>query len=80
MENVHSTDHGRLVHEWEIVNSPGNASNLGSDLDEDLVDDGSEVLSLGNGVAKHDLGRYWEFRQQESLDVIVERSLSFLTG
>ena len=63
MENVHSTDHGGLVHEWEVVNSPGDSSDLGSDLDENLVDDGPEVLSLGDGVAQHDLGRDREFGQ-----------------
>ena len=40
MEHVHATHHGRLIHEWKLVNCPGDTSDLSINLDEDLVNNG----------------------------------------
>lgn len=77
MENVHPANHGRFVHKRKVVYCPRNASNLCIDLDQDLVDDRPQILTLGDGVAEDNLGWDWEFRQEESLDVIIEGVLSF---
>ena len=76
MEHVHAANHSWLVHEGEIGHGPRDATNLGVDLDEDLVDNGAQVLALCDGVAQHDLGGHSEFGQKESLDVIVEGILA----
>ena len=76
MEDVHAANHSWLVHEGEICNGPRDATNLGVDLDEDLVDDGAQVLAFGDGVAQHDLGGHSEFSQKEPLDVIVQGILA----
>ena len=76
MEHVHTTDHGRLVHEWQVVNSPRNTSQFCTHLNEDLADDRSEVLSSGDRLGKDHLRWNWIFCKEESLDVIVKLTLS----
>lgn len=77
--DIHAADHRGLVsHERESINSPWDATNLGVDLDEDLRDDGAHVLALGDSSSENDLGRNRHFREEESLDVIVESALAFL--
>ena len=78
MEHIHPAHHSWLVHEWEVVHSPGNTTNLGVDLNENLVDNRSEVLAFCDGVAQHDLRGDWELSQEESLNVIVQLTLAFL--
>jgi len=55
MEHIHTTDHGGLVHEWQVIDSPRNSSELGIDLDGDLCDNGSQVLSFGDSISQDDL-------------------------
>jgi len=55
VEDIHATNHSGFVHVGKFINSPRDATNLGCDLDEDLVDDGAKVLTLGNSVAEHNL-------------------------
>jgi len=76
VEDVHAANHSWLVHEGEISNGPRDASDLGIDLDEDLVHDGAQVLALSDGVAQNNLGGNRKFGQKESLDVIVQCVLS----
>lgn len=57
VEHVESANHGWLVHEWQLVDSPRDASKLGAHLDQDLGNDGAEVLASGNGVAEDHLRR-----------------------
>ena len=80
MEHVHPANHGWLIHEWKCINCPRNATNLGIDLDQDLVHDRPQIFALRNGVAQDNLRRNWELLKQESLDVIVEGVLAFGTG
>ncbi len=79
MEHVHTAHHGWLVHEWQVVNRPGNTTDLCVDLNEDLVDDRPQVLALRDGIAQHDLGWNGELSQEESLNVIVKWILPLLT-
>lgn len=76
MEHVHTTDHGRLVHVRQVVDSPRNSSQLCTHLNEDLADDRSEVLSSGDRLGKDHLRWNWIFSEEESLDVVVELTLA----
>lgn len=76
MEDVHAANHSWLVHEGQIGHCPRDATNLGVDLDEDLVDNGAQVLTLCDGIAQHNLGGHSEFSQKEPLDVIVQGILA----
>ena len=76
MEDVHAANHSWLVHEGQIGHGPRDATNLGVDLDEDLVDNGAQILALCNSVAQHNLGGHSEFSQKEPLDVIVQGILA----
>ena len=79
MEHVHSAHHSRLIHKWQVVDCPRNTTDLGVDLNEDLVDDRPQVFALRDGIAKHDLGWNGELSQEESLDVIIEAVLPLLS-
>lgn len=76
MEHVHTADHGRLVHVWQVVDSPRNTSQLRTHLNEDLADDRSEVLSSGDRLGKDHLRWNWILSKEESLDVVVELTLA----
>jgi len=77
MEHIQSADHRWLVHERQVVDGPWNSSKLCTHLDENLGDDTSQVLSSGDGLSKDDLGWDGVLSQEESLDVIVQSTLSF---
>lgn len=79
MENVHSTNHCWFVHEGEVVYDPRDSADLSADLDENFVDNGSDVLATRNGVTKDDLGRNWAFCKEKPLDVVVEGTFAFLS-
>lgn len=55
MEDINTADHGRLVKVWQIRDSPWLTTHLGANLNEDLVADGSDILTPGDGVAQHHL-------------------------
>ena len=55
MEHVETANHGRFVHEWELVDCPWNTTELGIHLDEYLGDDGSEVLASGDCAREDNL-------------------------
>lgn len=77
MEDVHAAHHCGLFHERQVVDCPGNTTDLGVDLDQDLVHDRSQVLAFGDGIAQHDLGRNGKLGQEESLDVIIQSIFAF---
>lgn len=80
VEHIQSADHRRLVHERQVVDGPRDSSQLGAHLDEDLRDDAPQVLSSRDGLGEDDLGWDWVLCQEEPLDVIVQRALSFGSG
>ena len=79
MEHIHPTNHGWFRHKRQTVDGPRNASNFGVHLDQHLADDRAEILTLGDCTYKNHLGRDGELGEEELLDVIVERALTFLT-
>lgn len=76
MEDVQAADHRWLVHVWQVVDRPRDTSQLGIHLDENLRNDGSQVLSPLNGLSKDHLGRNRVLSQEEPLDVIVQRAFT----
>jgi hypothetical protein len=78
VEDIHAADHSRLVHQRKSINSPRYSTNLSIDLDEYLVDNGSQVLTLGDGVGKNCLTGNRTFRQEQPLDFIIDRRLVLL--
>jgi len=55
VEHIQTADHCRLVHEWQILDSPRNTSELGVHLNHDLRNDGSQVLTFRNSISQDDL-------------------------
>ena len=80
VENVHATNHRRLIHERQLVHGPGDATELSIHLDQHLGDDRSQILASLDGGRQDDLGRDWILGQEELLDVIVQVGLAFLAG
>lgn len=80
MEHVHTTDHGWLIHEGEIVNSPRSATDLGVHLNQHFGDNGSQVLAFLDGAYKNDLGGNGELFEQIALDIVIKGALAFLAG
>lgn len=80
MENVHTADHGSLVHEWKCIHSPWDTSNLGVHLNQNFTDDGSQVLSSLDGRSKNDLRWHRNLTEQESLHIIVKLASCLRTG
>lgn len=76
MEDVQAADHRWLVHVWQVVDRPRDTSQLGIHLDQNLRNDGSQVLSPLNGLSKDHLGRNRVLGQEEPLDVIVQRAFT----
>ena len=46
MVYVETTNHRALVHIGHIVDNPGDASDLGTDLCDELADDNPQVLAV----------------------------------
>ena len=78
MEHVHSADHCRSTHQGQIVNSPGNTSDLGINLDQDLVHNWPQIFALLDGPGQYCLAGHRDISQEEFLDVIIERTSSLL--
>lgn len=78
MENIHTANHSWVIHERQVVHSPGYAAKLGIHLDEHLRDDRSQILAFLNGRRENYLGGNRILGQEEPLDVIVQHALSFL--
>lgn len=79
MEHVKAANHGWFVHERKLIDSPWDSTKLGIHLDENLGDDGAEILTSRNGTCENNLGRNRVLSQEEALDVVVESVLTFCT-
>jgi hypothetical protein len=71
VEDIHSADHCWLAHQWKGIYCPGDPTNLSIDLDEDFVDDGSQILASLDSAGQDYLGGDSKLGQEESLDFIV---------
>ena len=79
MENIHSTNHSWLRHEWQTVNCPRNASDFCVHLDEDFADDRAKILAFLDCAYENYLRWDGEFCKKELFDIVVERAFAFLT-
>jgi hypothetical protein len=80
VEHVNAADHGRLVEVREVGYSPWLTAHLGTNLNEDLVADGADILAAGDRITQHYLGRDRQVFEEKALQVIVEGGLAFGSG
>jgi hypothetical protein len=71
MEDVKPANHRLLVAVGQIVDYPGNATNLGTDLRKDLADDGSKILAVVDCAGQDYLGYHWDFLEHKLFQIMV---------
>lgn len=73
VEDVITANHCWLVSEGHSRNGPRLATELRIDLNQNLVDDGSQVLASSDRVVKDDLRRNWHLLEEFCLDLVIQR-------